>query len=132
MTFEDYETAVRKTIACLESNGVSVVDKDVTRTNGFPEIQYSYAASSPGRTDQQTDEVSQTCINTNSLFIEGLYRDSPDVQAAIDRAFEGRRAAVVACLKEQGIQVPSSATRRDIEFYATDVLIRTGVVCLVR
>lgn len=132
VTFEDYEKAVRRTISCLESNGVTVVNKDVTRENGFPQILYSYSVSSPGRTDQQTDDVSQSCINTHSLFIEGLYGDSPEVQAAMDRAFEGKRADVVACLKEQGIQVPSDATRRDIEFYATDVLIRTGVVCLVR
>ncbi len=130
VTFEDYEVAVRRTLACLESNGIDTIGSGVTRAKGYPEIAYSYAASSPGRTDEQTDEVAQRCINQHSLFVEGLYRDSPEVQAAMDQAFESRRTRVIECLEKQGLRVAATSTRSDLEFYAVDVLSRTGVSCM--
>lgn len=130
VTFEEYEGAVRLTISCLRSNDIDVVGTEVTRKNGYPQILYSYAASSDGRTDVQTDAVAQQCINTNSLFVEGLYSASPEVQAALDLVFAARRDTVVACLQRHGIQVPPDASRKDLEYYAADLVIKKGASCV--
>lgn len=131
VTFEEYEGAVRLTISCLRSNDIDVVGTEVTRRDGYPRILYSYAVSSPGRTDEQTDAVAQQCITRNSLFVEGLYSASPEVQAALDLAFESRRGSVVACLQQYGVQIPAAASRSDLEYYAADLLIKKGVSCMV-
>lgn len=129
ISFEAYEKAVNTTASCMRSAGIDVVNDRVVDTRGFPEINYSYAAASSGRTEAETDAISQECINSNSMFIESLYRDSPAVQEVVDARFETYRASVVDCLEEAGSLVDSDLPRAELEYISTRVMIQGGKDC---
>lgn len=128
--FQQYEAAVGRTVACMRSAGVEVIGDTVTDINGYPEINYSYSASSAGRTDDETDAISQECMQENSQFIEDLYRSIPVVQEAIDRRFEPFRDVVVKCLGENGEEVDESAPRIVLEMHVAEVVGRGGPHCI--
>lgn len=130
VTFQQYEAAVGRTVECLRAAGIDVVGDTVTDASGYPEINYSYAASSAGRTDTETDAISQECIRTHSQFIEGLYRSTPQVQEVVDERFEPYREAVVTCLEDNGEDVDASAPRSVLEMHTAAVVGRGGPHCI--
>ncbi|WP_282944535.1 hypothetical protein [Cellulomonas endometrii] len=130
VTFQQYEAAVGRTVECLRAAGIDVIGDRVTESSGYPEINYSYAASSEGRTDDETDAISQACISAHSQFIEGLYRATPVVQEVIDERFEPFREAVVACLRDNGEDVDDEAPRAVLELHTGAVLQRGGPHCV--
>ncbi len=130
VTFGSYEAAVTKAISCMREAGIDVVNDRVTSENGYPEISYSYAASSPGRTEAETTPISDLCITTHSMFIESLYRESPQVQEVVDARFTPFREAALDCLKESGRSVPTDASRAVIEQVNTTLVISGGKDCM--
>lgn len=62
--------------------------------------------------------------------MEGLSA-SPEVQAALDLAFESRRGFRRDMPQQYGVQIPAAASRSDLEYYAADLLIKKGVSCMV-
>lgn len=128
--YATYESAVQKTIQCLRSSGIDVVNDGTSTENGYPEINYSYAASSDGRTEDQTDAISQQCIRSNSFFVEILYRQTPTVQEAIDNAFQPYREAAISCLRENGHEMDDYASRTDVERATGELLVNGGPDCL--
>lgn len=130
VTFQQYETAVLSTVECLRGAGIDVIGDRVTDSRGYPEINYSYAASSAGRTESETDAISLACIRTNSQFIEGLYRSTPVVQEVIDQRFEPYRDVIVSCLMEHSADVDASAPRRVLEMHTWTILQRGGPHCI--
>ena len=108
--FAAYEAAVGRTVSCMRQAGIDVIGADPVETNGFPEILYSHAASSPGRTDAQTDEVAQACIRRHSMYIEAAYANSPAVREALFAQFDVKRERIIDCLTGLGFDVDGFAT----------------------
>ena len=130
VTFEDYQAAVGKTIACLRGAGIDVINDAVTTAPGYPVIPYSFGASSTGRTDDQTLAIADECIYTNSFFVEGAYARSTAVLEVKDARFAQYRDALVSCIRSHDGQVDDDADMRLVSIAATDVQIATGVDCL--
>lgn len=74
VTFTEYQDAVNASLDCLRAAGIDVIGVDVVNTRGFPEIDYSYAATAPGLSVDQTDVISQACLAKNSQFVEISYQ----------------------------------------------------------
>lgn len=129
VSFADYQTAVTRTLSCMRDAGIGVIGDSVTNTRGYPEIMYSYAAGSEGRSEAETDSISQACVTANSLFVEALYRDSPAVLELIDAVFEPYRTAVLACVRDHNIEVDPNAPRQVIESSVLDVRSQTNFDC---
>ncbi len=130
VTFDEYQAAVGTTIACLRAAGIDVINDTVTQAQGYPAIHYSYAASSVGRTDDQTTAISDQCIFTNSFFVESEYENSPTVLEAKDGRFAQYRDALVACIRSSGGDVDDNADREHVITAADTVLDASGVNCL--
>ncbi|MHA3946539.1 hypothetical protein [Cellulomonas bogoriensis] len=130
VTFEEYEAAVGRTIACLREEGIEVVDDEVVDLRGFPEIYYSYADATDGRSDEETDEISQACLRRHSLHVESLYRTSPQAEAAQDEQFAPRRDAVLECLRDNGVTIEGDVSRQELESISAGSMSETGVNCL--
>ena len=131
ISFADYDAAVGRTLACLRDVGIDVVGGEVTEARGFPEIQYSFAGSSAGRTDEQTLALADACINTNSFFIEGAYQMSPVAIEAQDSRFEPYRPVIVECIRANGGEVEEGAGREQV-ILAANAVQEEGVDCLAQ
>lgn len=131
VSFQEYQRAVARTIECLRDAGVDVVNDRVTEERGYPEIAYAYAATSSGRTEAETDSVSQACIRRHSLYVESLYFASPGVVEAEEERFEPYREAVVACLRDHDVSVSDDDTRQVLEVLNAELLYSSGVDCFL-
>jgi len=130
VTFAEYEAAVGRTLACMREAGIDVVGAEVSETRGFPEIRYSFAGSSPGRTDEQTVALADTCLNTHSRFVEGAYQTAPTVLEVLDARFEPYRAAIIECIRSAGGEVANDAGRETVVAAAFTVQESSGSFCL--
>lgn len=129
VAFADYDAAVGRTLACLREAGIDVVGGEVSEARGFPEIDYSFAGSSPGRTDDQTLALADECIYTHSFFVEMAYQTSPAAIEAQDARFEPYRAAIVECIRANGGDVEDDADREQV-LLAVFAVQDEGVDCL--
>jgi len=114
VTFEQYQAAVDRTITCMRDAGIDVVGDAVTETRGFPEIQYSFATSSPGRTDEQTTAIADDCIDSHSKFVEAAYQNAPGALEAQELQFDTYRPAIIECLRQNGVDIDDDAPPHDI------------------
>lgn len=114
VTFEEYQRAVDRSLSCIRDAGIDVIGDGVTETRGFPEIQYSFAASSPGRSDEQTTAIADDCIEAHSKFVEAAYQTAPGSIEAQEAKFETYRPAIVECLRENGVDIDDDAAQADI------------------
>jgi hypothetical protein len=67
---------------------------------------------------------------SNSLFVESLYQESPVAQEARDLYFEPYRDSVVACLRDNGVEVDDDVARVVAERLIGELMMETGVSCL--
>lgn len=132
VSFADYDAAVGRTLTCLREAGIEVVGGQVNEARGFPEIPYSFAGSSAGRTDEQTLALADECINTHSFFIEGAYQMSPAALEAQDARFEPYRAVIIECIRSNGGEVEDDAGREQVILAANAVQETGGVDCLTK
>lgn len=130
ITFTDYEQAVSRSVSCMKDAGIDVIGSDVRDYRGFPEIRYSFAAASEGRSDEETREVADACMNTHSRWIEMLYQTSPSSIEAVEARFAPYREALVGCLEEQGAELEGDLIRDELVTLSYDTLERTGVDCV--
>lgn len=130
VSFSDYEQAVNRTISCMTDAGIDVIGNDVADYRGLPEIRYSFAASSDGRTDEETLKVADACMYTHSYWIEALYQSSPSSVQAIEARFAPYREPLTACIEEQGAEVEANLNRDELLTLSYDTLDRTGIDCV--
>lgn len=114
VTFEQYQAAVERTIACMRDAGIEVVGDTVTEPRGFPEIQYSFAQSSAGRSDEQTEAIADDCIRVNSMYVEAAHQTSPGSLEAQEKNFDKFRPALIQCLRDNGVDVADDAAQGDL------------------
>lgn len=114
VTFEQYQAAVDLSIACIRGAGIEVIGDAVTESRGIPEIQYSFAVKSPGRSDEQTQAIADKCMAVNSQNIEAAYQTAPGSVEAQQAQFNKYRPAIVKCLRANGVDVADDAPRADL------------------
>lgn len=129
VSFADYERAIGRTVGCLRDSGIDVVGDTVTTRRGFPEIRYSYANSSTGRSDQQTGELADTCMQTHSKWIEAAYQTSTRNIEAREALIKPYREALLACLRDNGGTARDDAPTDDLMIASSDVLEAKGINC---
>lgn len=112
-SFEDYEAAVNRSIACIEHAGIGT-PAVVKYEEGVTMLGYGFNASSPGRTDAQTDEIAQACIRQHSRWIEDAWGAQPTALEWNDQQLEAQRLSQIACLKSYGVTVDESWTRDEV------------------
>jgi hypothetical protein len=129
VTFEQYQAAVNQTVDCMRDAGIDVIGDDVTQTRGFPEISYSFANSSAGRTAEQTLAIADECIATHSMYIEQAYQLAPGSLEQQEAAFDPYRESMVQCVRDNGGDVADDATAADVLIAAAALEVETGVSC---
>ncbi|WP_299932393.1 hypothetical protein [uncultured Nocardioides sp.] len=129
-TFESYQTAVDKALACIRRAGIDVIGDSVVRDSGYPEIAYSFAASSAGRSDEQTLALADACVAEHSRWVEEAYLTSPRVVEAKELQFDPYRSALTTCLAELGVELPTDATRGEILVAAAEAATTEGRDCI--
>lgn len=129
VTFEQYQSAVNQTAACMREAGIEVIDDTVTQPRGFPEILYSFASSSAGRTDEQTLAIADECMATHSLYVEQAYLTAPGTLEQQEAAFAPYRDPIMTCVRENGGELPDDAPAGDILVAAASVEVQTGISC---
>ncbi|TNU73582.1 hypothetical protein FH969_10690 [Miniimonas arenae] len=128
--FEEYQEAVDRSLTCMRDAGIEVFDDSVTSARGFPEISYSFATSSAGRSDDQTLAIADACLAQHSLFVEQAYQLSPASIEQQEAAFGPYRDVVITCLAENGGEVRDDATMPEVLGAAADLESRSGVDCV--
>jgi hypothetical protein len=128
--FADYERSVRLTVKCIESANIDVVNDEVTTSRGFPEILYSFAASSVGRSDDETLKLADGCANTHSHWVEMAYQLSPKNIEAREAQFAPYRNALLDCIRNNGGTVSDKASRDDLVVASSGVRDVTGKDCV--
>lgn len=130
VTFEEYEAAINRSLACMEDAGIGVQGPHRVDERGFTELRYSHSASSPGRTEDETLAVSDACLEEHSMVVEMMYQSSPSAVEAQDEQFEQIRGALVQCLEDNGIDVDPDASRDELTTAAVHLLVEDGTDCL--
>ena len=131
LTFPELEEAVGRSLSCMRSADIPVIDATVDESAGYPRLDYAYGASSEGRSAEQTDALAQECLRTHSLYVETIYTSSPQVREARDVQLDQVREELVSCLEEAGLDVMADAEPWVLRRQATDLLIDDGTDCLV-
>lgn len=129
VTFAEYEQAVRESVACLRASNIDVVGDQVDSSGPFPVITYSYAATAPGLSASQADEIAQGCLITHSVFVEAAYQTGPVAVEAMDEFFEEVREEFVGCLEQGGLVVEPDASRDELERSAAELFQAGGQDC---
>lgn len=130
ITFDKYQEALGRTFLCMREAGVDVIGTDVTEPRGFPEVRYSYSASSQGRSDEQTKDVADDCIYKHSFLVEQEYQTSPRALEAMDAQFRPFKDAIVDCIGKNGGKVDDPAGREELLLASYEVQADTGYDCL--
>lgn len=106
------------TISCLEDAGVSVIrEPDLEPAPGFRVPAYGHG---------EPLAVADACINHNSFFAAMAYIGQPSYIELRDAALEAERPAVLACLRENGVEIDDDATLDEIRQGAQEVLSETA------
>ena len=113
ITFEQYQAAMHRWTACVRQAGVDVIDNGIDDSRGFPLLDIGISASSPGRTDTQTQAVVDDCEKRYSKWVNYAYQTSGASVEAKDKLFQERRPAYIACLRQHGAHVDDDATRQE-------------------
>lgn len=124
-SFEDYEAAVNGSLACIQDAGIGT-PAVVRDEQGVIKLGYGYEASSPGRSDAQTDEVAQACIRQHSRWIEEAWMTQPLALEWEDQQIEALRPVYIACLKAYGVEVDESWTTEEVQSRISDLAREKG------
>ncbi|MGV8979100.1 MAG: hypothetical protein ACOH17_13755 [Cellulomonas sp.] len=130
VTFEQYQAAVDLSIACIRDAGIEVIGDAVTETSGLPSIEYSFAAKSPGRSDEQTLAIADECMVVNSQFVEAAYRTSPGSVEARQAQIDKYRPAIVECLRSNGVSIADAAALPDLLTESSDLWEAKKIDCV--
>lgn len=130
VSFDEYQSAVDRTLSCMRDAGIDVGDSGVSRSRGFRVITYAFPTSSPGRTDDQTLAIADDCIATHSWFVEAAYETSPEALEVVEVEFGPYRDSIIACVLANDGDIADDAGRSEALLAASDVKRDTGVDCV--
>ena len=127
-SFEDYEAALGRTVACMNAAGIDVIPMEPREQNGITLLGYGTPISSPGRTDAETAKVANACYLEHSRWVEAAWQMQPAALEAEEKRLADSRPGLIACLERNGIDVDESLSTSDILVIADDLARKTGAV----
>jgi hypothetical protein len=104
MTFADAREAVERAFTCFDAAGVPHSSLENSGGAEFPEISYTFG-DKPGVDSGQSLAIADSCLNSESFFIEWLYASSPGFRAHLAEQFELVRGQFTECLASAGVEV---------------------------
>ncbi|MBN2177675.1 MAG: hypothetical protein JW722_08500 [Demequinaceae bacterium] len=121
VTFNDVIEATDSTFACFDNNGIVNWSQWWTRPDGLPMLVYSYVQPD-SMTTEQFEVVAANCMESNSLYVEGVYQLQPAAVELEEAHFDERRPLILECLRENGVVIDDDATQDEV-FEAASRLI---------
>ncbi len=105
ISFDEYEQAILSTIKCISDAGISV---------GPPELKYrrkyyTYDWEIPGDRADELFPKLDACTSAWRPVVDGWYLENTPTEEEISSA----RRALVACLRDAGIDIPAEPTEQD-------------------
>lgn len=113
-SFEDYEAAIRRGLACMEEAGIQTWGPDAGQKNGVAVLTYRTAGESPGRTPQETLDVTDACANQHSDFVKNAWELQPAAIEAEEARLEAARPELYACAARIGLKLEPDLPLRDL------------------
>jgi hypothetical protein len=104
MTFADARAAVERAFTCFDAAGVPHSTLENSGGAEFPEIYYTFG-DKPGVDSDQSLAIADSCLNSESFFVEWLYATSPGFSAHLADQFELVRGQFTECLTSAGVEV---------------------------
>lgn len=106
MTHEMAMSAARDFVQCLDDVGIKAVLEPSEGAEDLPAIQY--------RLYTQDTAVADQCLVITYNFVDSVYQLQPAAQAHGKQVLADHEDAFVACLLENGIDVPPDTTQREL------------------
>lgn len=112
--FDVLRAAYDRTFACLDNAGVPYGEVSTYVDGaGYSRITYGIYEA-PGLTDEQTQRIAAECQFGESIYVDQLYIEQPGYVEAADRAFAAARPSILACLRDNGVDIDDDATRSEL------------------
>ncbi|UZN04079.1 hypothetical protein [Cellulomonas sp. S1-8] len=129
--YEDLAELTRLTFDCFTEAGIDYIENEPTELGvGLPLPSYSWAAEMPGKTLDEVQAMGDACIDRYSYWAAAAYQDDAVVGAARDARMRRDLPQVLACLEENGVEVPTDATLDEIRRHVEELVVATEtVVC---
>lgn len=126
LTYEALTGLIQLTFDCVERQGLRATWLEPHTDAGYPVPAYGITESLV-LGSEASQAVMDECVNRYSALAEQLYVGQPvnvEIEAALwERA---KRAPMIACLREHGIEVDDDAPRLEIEVAAVQLGQATG------
>lgn len=111
LTYEEYESSVLATVACLEAGGMAIVVPPELDVDGKT-LKFSYSGG-PSDTDGSAAQgVYRKCYNEYQSRVDQgwAYLQQPP-----ESVLREARASLLRCLRDRGVAVPETLEPSDIE-----------------
>lgn len=113
VTFDQYQGAIDRALACMSDAGLEIVSNEVIRWNGKEMVSYAVGAGS--LSEDQTLPVRDECYATYAQFVDSFWQTStPEVLAFFDRRDVALREPMEECLAGYGVDAPDQASFREL------------------
>ncbi len=109
VTFDEYESAVLATLACLRDAGIEV--GELRRSPDGTYLEYTYGGV-PDEGVASLEELFNDCRDANSIYVEDYYalEHAPTASEVAERVEQASR-----CMREGGMTVPQGASFQDLQ-----------------
>ncbi len=125
ISLADYQAVTDDALQCMRDAGIPVTGPTLESDRGIPFINYSHGTP-VGMAPEQALELADECLEEHSMAIQMLW-DSVPVNIELREAeFAKVKPAILGCLADQGIEVPETSTRSEIESTALDAFIESS------
>lgn len=113
VAYEDVQQALAATAECMDANGLTFTPvEDTVFGLPLPSYQWSAPLSPPGDiTHEQLLAIGEDCLTRHSIYVEMLYQTQP---IAIEAEEQVMKAPLIACLRDQGLNVDESMTVHEL------------------
>lgn len=113
-SFEDYEVATRRSLACMSDAGIQTWGPDAGQHNGVAILTYRAAGESPGRTPTQTLDVINGCEALHSNYVRSAWEMQPIALEAEQARLEAARPELYACAARIGLKLVPDLPLREL------------------
>lgn len=112
VTFATVREALGDFFTCLEGAGIDYLDNGTDDSRGFP--LPSYGVVLPADNSDATQRLADQCLLIHYDFLDTLYQLQPASVEAAHAPLLAKKAEIIMCLREIGIEVSDEATADDI------------------
>jgi len=111
---DDYQAVTDDALECMRDAGIPVTGPTLELDRGIPFISYTHGTPS-GMTSDQALELADGCLDMYSLAVQMLWDSVPANIELREAEFAKVKPGILGCLADQGVEVPETAARSEIE-----------------